>query len=61
MKSVRRRKQKRDDPLPPESEDEFKWVSLTMICSEEYEDDNQIVMLYVRDINDDYLKQLDES
>ena len=23
--------------------DEFKWVSLTMICSEEYEDDNQIV------------------
>ena len=25
--------------------DEFKWVSLTMICSEEYEDDNQIVML----------------
>lgn len=40
--------------------DEFKWVSLTMICSEEYEDDNQIVMLYVRDINDDYLKQLDE-
>ena len=40
--------------------DELKWVSLTMICSEEYEDDNQIVMLYVRDINDDYLKQLDE-
>ena len=39
---------------------EFKWVSLSMICSEEYEEDNQIVMLYVRDINDDYLKQLDE-
>lgn len=39
---------------------EFKWVSISMMCSEEYEDDNQIVMLYVRDINDDYLKQLDE-
>lgn len=38
---------------------EFKWVSISMMCSEEYEDDNQIVMLYVRDINDDYLKQLD--
>lgn len=39
---------------------EFKWVSISMMCSEEYEEDNQIVMLYVRDINDDYLKQLDE-
>ena len=39
---------------------EFKWVSVTMICSEEYQPDNQVVMLYVKDINDDYLKQLDE-
>ena len=39
---------------------EFKWVSVSMMCSEEYEDNNQIVMLYARDINDDYLKQLDE-
>ena len=39
---------------------EFKWVSISMMCSEEYEDDDQIVMLYVKDINDDYLKQLDE-
>ena len=31
-----------------------------MICSEEYQPDNQVVMLYVKDINDDYLKQLDE-
>ena len=39
---------------------EFKWVSVEMMCGEEYEEDNQIIMLYVRDINDDYLKQLDE-
>ena len=39
---------------------EFKWVSVTMICSEEYQPDNQVVMLYVKDINDDYLMQLDE-
>ena len=39
---------------------EFKWVSVTIMCSEEYQADNQVVMLYVQDINDDYLKQLDE-
>ena len=39
---------------------EFKWVSITIMCSEEYQPDNQVVMLYVQDINDDYLKQLDE-
>lgn len=39
---------------------EFKWVSVTMMCSEEYQPDNQVIMLYVQDINDDYLKQLDE-
>lgn len=39
---------------------EFKWVSVSVVCSEEYQQDNQVVMLYVQDINDDYLKQLDE-
>ena len=39
---------------------EFKWVSVTLMCSEEYRPDNQVIMLYVQDINDDYLKQLDE-
>lgn len=39
---------------------EFKWVSVTLMCSEEYQPDNQVIMLYVQDINDDYLKQLDE-
>lgn len=38
---------------------EYRWVSLEMYRSSEYTDDNQIVVLYIRDVNDDYLKRLD--
>ena len=38
---------------------EFRWVSLELYRSIEYTDENQVVMLYVRDVNDDYLKRLD--
>lgn len=38
---------------------EFRWVSMEIFRSSEYTDINQVVLLYVRDINDDYLKQLD--
>ena len=38
---------------------EFKWVSMEMIRSTEYSKNSQVVLIYVRDLNDDYLKQLD--
>ena len=38
---------------------EFKWFSMEIIRSSEYSDTNQVVLMYVRDLNDDYLKQLD--
>ena len=38
---------------------EFRWVSMEVIKSTEYTPEQQIVMLYLRDINDEYLKQLD--
>lgn len=38
---------------------EFRWVSMEIFRSSEYTDENQVVLIYVRDINDDYLKQLD--
>lgn len=38
---------------------EFRWVSMEIFRSSEYTNTNQVVLLYVRDINDDYLKQLD--
>lgn len=38
---------------------DFKWVSMEMIRSGEYSDTNQVLLIYVRDLNDDYLKQLD--
>ena len=39
---------------------EFRWVSMEIIKSTEYAKDNEVVVLYLRDINTDYLKQLDE-
>ena len=38
---------------------DFKWVSMEMIRSGEYSDTNQVLLICVRDLNDDYLKQLD--
>ena len=38
---------------------EFRWVSMEIIRSAEYKPQQQVVMLYVRDINDEYLRQLD--
>ena len=39
--------------------DKFRWVQMEIIPSVEYEDDEQIVMLYVRDINDSYSAELE--
>ena len=39
--------------------EEFRWVSMEIIKSTEYAKDNEVVVLYLRDINTDYLKQLD--
>lgn len=38
---------------------EFRWVSMEVIKSTEYVAGNEVVLLYIRDINADYLKQLD--
>lgn len=38
--------------------DSFRWVSMEIVPSVEYTDDNQIVMLYVRDIHDSYMEKL---
>ena len=38
---------------------EFRWVSMEVIKSTEYAKDNEVVVFYFRDINTDYLKQLD--
>ena len=38
---------------------EYRWVCMEIIRSSEYRPDNQIVMMYIRDVNDEYLKQLD--
>lgn len=36
----------------------FRWVSMEMIPGKEYTDENQVVFLYIRDIHEDYLRQL---
>ena len=38
---------------------EFRWVSGELVSGKECREDNQIVYLYVRDIHDNYLRQLD--
>ena len=38
---------------------EYRWTSMKVCRSIEYTDENQIVVFYVRDVNDDYLKRLD--
>lgn len=35
---------------------EFHWVSMELLPSIEYTDDNQVIMLYIRDIHDSYIE-----
>ena len=37
---------------------EYRWISMEIVRSAEYREDNPQVVMYVRDINDDYLKLL---
>lgn len=37
---------------------QYRWVSMEIVRSTEYREDNQQVVMYIRDINDDYLKLL---
>ena len=39
---------------------EYRWVCMEVIRSAENKPDDQIAMMYIRDINDEYLKQLDK-
>lgn len=39
-------------------EGQYRWVSMKIVRSTEYREDNQQVVMYIRDINDDYLKLL---
>ena len=40
-------------------QNEYRWVCMELIRSTEYSQNNEIVMMYIRDVNDEYLKQLD--
>lgn len=37
-------------------EGQYRWVSMEIVRSTEYREDNQQVVMYIRDINDDYLQ-----
>lgn len=39
-------------------EGQYRWVSMEIVRSTEYREDNQQVVMYIRDINDDYSKLL---
>lgn len=39
-------------------EGQYRWVSMEIVRSIKYREDNQQVVMYIRDINDDYLKLL---
>lgn len=39
-------------------EGQYRWVSMEIVRSTEYREDNQQVVMYIRNINDDYLKLL---
>ena len=39
-------------------EGQYRWFSMEIVRSTEYREDNQQVVMYIRDINDDYLKLL---
>lgn len=36
----------------------YRWVSMELVPSIEYSDDNQVLMLYIRDIQDEYVSEL---
>lgn len=38
---------------------EYRWVSMELLRSTEYQDGEQLIVLYMRDINDDYMRQID--
>lgn len=38
---------------------QFRWVSMELVPGKEYREDNQVVYLYVKDVHDHYLRQLD--
>lgn len=40
------------------TEGSYRWVTMEMVPSIEYSDDNQVVMLYIRDIQDEYVSEL---
>lgn len=42
-------------------EGEFRWVSMELLRSSEYRQEHQVVMMYVRDINDNHLKNMDAA
>lgn len=37
----------------------FRWVSMELVSGKEYREDHQVVYLYVKDIHDSYLRQLE--
>lgn len=41
--------------------DEFKWVIMEIMKSSEYRSDNQIVILYIQDVHDAYVKELEHN
>ncbi|MDO4966106.1 MAG: GGDEF domain-containing protein [Lachnospiraceae bacterium] len=41
--------------------EEFKWVIMEIMKSSEYQKDNQIVILYIQDVHDAYVKELEHN
>ena len=41
--------------------DEFKWVVMEIMKSSEYTSDNQVVILYIQDVHDAYVKELEHN
>ena len=41
--------------------DEFRWVVMEIMKSSEYRRDNQIVILYIQDVHDAYVKELEHN
>lgn len=39
----------------------FRWVSMELVTAPEYRDDNQIVYLYMKDIRDEYVSDMEET
>ena len=40
-------------------ESEYRWVSMEIIKGADYREDYPVIMVYIQDINDDYMKQLE--